>query len=80
MDVERIAEYLKQPDVLKFIIGRYRGPYSLGVTVDPGNPTGFAISLRIASSNIAGIPESLEVDGQKIPILAYPNFVAPIPI
>ncbi len=80
MDTHRLAHHLQRPEVQQMILGRYRGPYSLGVTSDPKDTDRPAISVRIAGDDTSAIPCKVTLDGQDVTVVVKPHFAAPRPL
>jgi len=79
MDVTHLARLVSRADIHKRVLGRYAGPYSLGVTVLKDNNQDAALRLRVESSDLSEFPSEVEVEGEKIPVVVDGDWSAPVP-
>jgi hypothetical protein len=76
MHPDELAAILKRPEVHRRIVGSRAGPYAMGITVLPSGEA--AIHVRVAESDPSGIPSEIEVDGQRVPVVAEGGFAPPV--
>ena len=78
MDVDRLAEFVAQPEVHRRVLNNYRGAYALGVTRLP-NQQQAALSLSVEDENADAFPHEIELDGEKVPVIVQAKWRAPRP-
>jgi hypothetical protein len=74
MDRSYLAQALKRPEVVKNIIGSYKGRFSLGVTGSQDEP---AILLRVEDEHPSELPNHIMVGGEKVRIIVKGGFRRP---
>jgi len=79
MDAQRLARHLEQAETHRKVVGDYRGAYSLGVTAHPSG-SGAALLLRIGDSAAPGVPRSVKIDDEDVPVIVQGGFKPPTPL
>jgi hypothetical protein len=79
MNVAQLASLVSRSEIHQRVLGRYAGPYSLGVTRLNSNDQDAALHLRVKSSDTNEFPSEIEVQGEKIPVVSDGNWSAPVP-
>jgi hypothetical protein len=80
MDSKTLQESLSAADVHRRIVGDFRGAYSLGISRFPGDESGPALILRVATDDVSNFPDHIEIAGETIPIDVRANFRPPVPL
>lgn len=76
MTTIELGDLLDIPATHQIIVGNRREPYSLGVTESPQKSPAFL--LKIADPS--GIPSSVTINGERIPVIVQGGFRAPVPL
>ena len=81
VDANRLAELIEEPDVHRRVLGKYRGPYALGVTqVSRGRSTDAALSLSVEGQDSDKFPTEIELDGERVPVVVNQRWTVPQPL
>ena len=78
MTAQQLGKLLERSETHRLIVGNHPGPYALGVTHAPDPSQGFAFVLKIADPT--GVPDSVEIEGQRIPVIVQGGFRRPVPL
>lgn len=77
MTQERLTTLINRPETQRKILRGYRGAYSLGLTLNPGNRGEIAIRVRIEGDDSSHIAKSIVLDGRSVPVLVNTGFRTP---
>lgn len=80
MDQRHLAALIERPEVQRQLLNGYRGPFSLGITLNPWNRRELAISVQIAGSDPSHLPSEVELEGETIPVVVEGDFKTPYPL
>jgi hypothetical protein len=81
MRTEQLAELIEQPKFHKRLLGVFAKAYSLGVGRDPKKPSEPALIVHVEGDEApSSIPDEVEVDGEKVRVIAKTGFKAPRPL
>lgn len=81
MDANRLAELIEEPDVHRRVLGKYRGPYALGVTqASGGGSNDAALSLSVEGEDSDKFPSEIELDGERVPVVVNSRWTVPKPL
>jgi hypothetical protein len=80
MDQRHLAALIERPEVQRQLLKGYRGPFSLGITLNPWNRRELAISVQIADSDPSRLPSEVELEGEMISVVVEGDFKTPRPL
>ncbi len=80
MDQRHLAALIEQPEVQRQVLNGYRGPFSLGITLNPWNRRELAIAVQIADSDPSSLPSTVELEGERIRVVVEGGFKSPRPL
>jgi len=81
VDANRLAKLVEEPDVHRRVLGKYRGPYALGVTqASGGGSNDAALSLSVEGQDSDKFPSEIELDGERVPVVVNSRWTAPKPL
>ncbi len=80
MNQERLAELVERPEVQRKLLRGYKGGYSLGLTLNPANSEQIAIRVRIEDQEAPHLPDEIELEGERIPVIVNTGFRVPAPL
>ena len=80
MRTEQLAELIEQPKFHRKVLGTFAKAYSLGVGRDPQKPSAPALIVQVEGDEAPSIPSEVEVDGEKVRVIAKTGFKAPRPL
>jgi hypothetical protein len=76
MRASELAAALEEPDLHRQLLGGYNGPYALGITKSPDTDEPVLL-LRVGGDAPPNMLESVEVNGEQIPVIIEKGFVSP---
>lgn len=79
MDAARLAAEVERPALHRTVLGRFRGPYSLGVGRDEGS-AGPVLLLMVPEDVKQPFPAAVTVAGESVPVVVRRDFKAPVPL
>ncbi len=80
MDIKSLKRYVEKPDVQSRILGSYDGPFSLGVSIAPNDPSELVFLLHVSD---AAIPSRFRPwipldNGEEIRLVVCGGYVEPV--
>ena len=79
MELNTLRTYLDRPEVHRWILAGYDGPYSLGIGADP-RLTGPVLILRVVATTKRIFPNTIKLEGEVVPIVVKTDFKVPSPL
>lgn len=76
MHFATLAAQIQNTEILKKILGDYRGGMSIGIYRDPYTYQ-LTIRVRVEAGDVSKFPDSIMIDDEEVPITVVPNFVIP---
>jgi len=76
MTSAELAAALESPELHRKLLGGYRGPYALGITKSP-NQDEPALLLRVGVDAPEEMLQTIEVNGEQVPVIIEKGFGAP---
>jgi hypothetical protein len=69
MDYKLLSRHVRQPEVLRHLLGAYQGPYSIGVGHDPAGTGGPAVIVEVVDDKLLPEPHPVQFDGEAVPVI-----------
>lgn len=76
MDFKLLSRHVRQPEVLRHLLGGYEGPYSIGIGTDPAS-AGPAVILEVVDHSLLPDPRPVEFDGEAVPVIVRGGYQQP---
>lgn len=80
MSALQLSRTIRQPALVRQLIGDYRGAYSLGIGQDPENPSQAAIVLQTENADPSKFLDHIQLDNCSIRIIVRQGFRPPVPL
>lgn len=77
MNVDELKKYMHLPELHQQLLGEYTGGYSLGIGHMVNGEIGLILQVEGSAD---GVPLSVQLDGEIIPVEAHGNFEEPRPL
>ena len=78
MNVERLSEFVEQPEVHRRVLGDHRGPYALGVTQSENGNAALELSVPLPERD--QFPSKIDLAGESVPVIVRTNWKPPVPL
>lgn len=79
MDATRLAAEVERPALHHALLGRFKGPYSLGVGRDETSSAPVLL-LMVAEDVKQPFPAEVTIGGESVPVVVRRDFKAPVPL
>lgn len=78
MDFKLLSRHVRQPEMLRHLLGGYQGPYSIGIGLDPSGGEGRpAVIVEVVDQALLPQPRPVEFDGEAVPVIVRGGYQQP---